>query len=583
MSIENGSILPLRPDESPVIAPGTGRFFYWVMGFGVLLGSVLLSAANLWWGDLNQDEGWYLYAARLVSQGILPYRDFAFTQGPVMPTVYSWVQPWLAQGGVAAGRGFTAILGLLAACATAALVGRLTPAPRRAAATLIAFTLIGLNVYQSYFFTVVKTYSLTALFLMSGFWLLSVALERRTAPAMLLAGAVMALAVATRSSAVVAPGISALILWGPGRRLWPAAGWLFALGAVLMGLLVFLPFFILDPEAFWFCVVKYHTARSAGGFFPALVYKAGFVSRLVQAYFVAFGFCAAALIWLGADRWLKGQGGESGRLASAAKPSPDSRAWPVRFGMDSIRALLCWMLWLSVAGVTALHASAPFPYDDYQVFVFPLFVAGLTLLLTQRVGERMLPWLTLTAVLLSAASAVSSPINQDWFIQGRDRIWWRMKDCPPLKKLQTTAAYLRTLAGPDELLLTQDPYLAVESGLVLPRGLEMGQFSYFPGLTDAQARHLHVFNRRGLERLLNTCPASVAALSGYAFAMRSPEVEPVPPADEAAFRAQVDRRYARVRQVPYFGQAATTLEIYQRRPQTNPSHHVNVDTKEKTP
>ena len=41
--------------------------------------ALALAAANLWLGDLNQDEGWYLYAARQLSKAN-SYRDFAFPQ-----------------------------------------------------------------------------------------------------------------------------------------------------------------------------------------------------------------------------------------------------------------------------------------------------------------------------------------------------------------------------------------------------------------------------------------------------------------------------------------------------------------------
>jgi hypothetical protein len=38
-------------------------------------------------GLFNQDEGWYLYAARQVDAGLMPVRDFVFYQGPVYPRV----------------------------------------------------------------------------------------------------------------------------------------------------------------------------------------------------------------------------------------------------------------------------------------------------------------------------------------------------------------------------------------------------------------------------------------------------------------------------------------------------------------
>ena len=42
---------------------------------------------------------------------------------------------------------------------------------------------------------------------------------------------------------------------------------------------------------------------------------------------------------------------------------------------------------------------------------------------------------------------------------------------------------------------------AVEAGMTVPRGLELGPFSYFPGFTDDQAHARHVVN----EALLREC------------------------------------------------------------------------------
>ena len=66
-----------------------------------LAAALVLGAANLILGELNQDEGWYLYAARLVSEGQILYRDFAFTQAPLLPLAYSLVQPLMEWGGLA--------------------------------------------------------------------------------------------------------------------------------------------------------------------------------------------------------------------------------------------------------------------------------------------------------------------------------------------------------------------------------------------------------------------------------------------------------------------------------------------------
>ena len=59
----------------------------------------ILAFAAVWLGGLNQDEGWYLYAAQLVGEGKMLYRDFFYTQGPAMPIIYApfaWV--WRGAG-----------------------------------------------------------------------------------------------------------------------------------------------------------------------------------------------------------------------------------------------------------------------------------------------------------------------------------------------------------------------------------------------------------------------------------------------------------------------------------------------------
>ena len=81
---------------------------------------------------------------------------------------------------------------------------------------------------------------------------------------------------------------------------------------------------------------------------PALVYKCGFISRLVQAYYLPVTLALLVLL----ARWLK---------PVAAGPGPRLSA----------------AIWVAVALVSLVHFSAPFPYDDYEVPLYPLFCAAL--------------------------------------------------------------------------------------------------------------------------------------------------------------------------------------------------------------
>ncbi|HIE11362.1 MAG TPA: hypothetical protein EYP62_07075, partial [Kiritimatiellae bacterium] len=200
------------------------RVIPWILLSSIVIWAVL-ATANILLGELNQDEGWYLYAARLTAEGHLPFRDYAFTQGPVFPLVYSLLDPIVRRHGVLGGRVCTALLGLASALVAAALARNLAGGGGRGSyAAALAFSLITVNVYQSYFTAVVKTYSLTALFLSAALLLLSV--RRFPFASAFAAGTLAVLAACTRSSAAVAAPIAFayLVSGADARRAYRAVG-----------------------------------------------------------------------------------------------------------------------------------------------------------------------------------------------------------------------------------------------------------------------------------------------------------------------------------------------------------------------
>ena len=513
----------------------------------IALVAIILCGANLYLGDLNQDEGWYLYAARSVSEGRLPYRDFAFTQAPLLPLVYSAL--WPQKYGVAGGRLVTALLGLGSAIAVAALAWRLAGKNRRWPAALLVLCFVSINSYQSYFTTIVKTYSLCAFCLAIGFLFLTWLNTRWGRLSVFIAGLFLALAAATRISVIIAlPVVFVGLLFA--RRFDKAVT--LAVGAGLVGVGIMLPLFLASPDSFIFALWSFHTARQPGSFLYSLVLKAGSLSRIIQAYYPAVAALTVLLV-------LKVWANKFGLPSLLRRGRTAARRW----GADeSIFVLPC--LWWTVGLVTIAHLAAPFPYDDYQTVVYPLFVAALVL--------ASLDWLpadnrgkmavVVVAFLVTTAAAVASPLNQDWLIRGRDRVWWRMKEKPDLRLLQDFGAYLKTITKPGDSILTQDAYLAVESGLSLPSGLELGPFCYYPDLGREEALRRRVVNKELLLELIAAARPSVAAVSGYTFTIASPAVSELPMAETAEFLKVLQRGYSLKKTVPFFGQGHTSLGIY---------------------
>jgi hypothetical protein len=500
--------------------------------------ALVLAAANFWFGNLNQDEGWYLYAALESARGQLPYRDFFFTQGPLLPLVYGWLSPLWSPWGVAGGRLLTVLFGLAGGALAALLAARVLPTGRKAAGAVVVWALTAGCTYHSYFTTLPKTYALAALLLLGGYLALT-AVSHAPQALPMLAGILLALAAGTRLSLGATLAVTTLWLFGQRRRMGRAWFW-FGAGGMLGLLAVYGPYLVLAPAQFCFAN-SFHTGRDTGG---GLLFVAGSVSRCVRGYLpLAMLTAVLAVAWLDARR-----------IRSAVREPVALPAGP--------------MLWLlSFLAVFGLHLASPYPYDDYQVPVMPLLAAAVTVWLFR--------WPALAAfspvrvvwalVVMAGVSAFASPINQDWFVIRQDRFWVVPKPQPDLVRLRQLGRWIRASTPPDKPLLTQDIYLAVESGRRVPPGFEMGPFGYFPNLDDALARNCRVLNRAALERALTATDAPLAAFSGYAMTIGAPTMRELPAAEQKALWRVVERRYDRIQIIPDFGQGHTPLELWRLR------------------
>jgi len=487
--------------------------------------AVLLASLNLVHGNLNQDEGWYLYAAKMVSEGARPYADFAFTQGPVLPYVYGMLYPVIDALGLAGGRLLTAWFGVLAGILAAATAARLTERNKGFAFAAVLLLVCG-NVYHSYFTTIVKTYGLCSFLLMGGFF--SLTFRRWYGP--MLAGVLIALAAGTRLSAGIVLPIAGIWLLSQRERRW---AWLwFGIGGGLTLLAVFAPFFVSAFEQTSFGLFGYHAGRDPGGMKALLVLKMGFISRFVQAYFVFTVLLLATICW-------------------------HPRQYERNAGMH--------LMWMCGIGISLVHFLAAFPYDDYQAIAYPVLVVALVVCLIPRMDEAWLAPVLSFLFLVSVAAAFSSPINQDLFVRGRDRIWWQFKEKSNLALLHEAAHIVRANSPEGSLLLTQDIYLAVEANRRVPAHMEMGPFCYYPEMSRERAEKLHLLNREMLLETLGSLEAPLAAFSGYGLSIESPSISAVDEVDTTLFRKQLERGYDRMESIPHFGQAHTPLDIYKRK------------------
>ena len=497
-----------------------------------VIAALILAACNVIMGPLNQDEGWYLLAGLNTASGMMPYRDYFYSQTPVLPYVYAFTSPLWAPLGVLGGRLFTAALGLLSACLCAGFAWRVSNQRTRGLAALCAWLLTACCPVYSYFTAIPKTYALAALLVCGAFFVLAGKKRWRFE----LCGILLALACGTRASLGILLAFVGFGLLLMRRRDGCKFAWLRfgAAGAITLAA-VFAPFMITESDGFAFSQ-SMHASRGDVGSMEWLMLRAGAASRLVQGYFMTFVLAAFALAY----------GGTRG-LPSLRRAHP--------------------AIWLALAGwiaAAAAHFLAPFPYDDYQTPIMPLAAAVVSAFFADAVEESRLRHTAGTAwtvLCLAVLFMGASPLAMNWVSVRQDRFWVVMKEKPDVMKLREVGKWLHERTGENDLILTQDAYVAVEARRRVPDGLEVGPFSLYPAISAEEAAAAKVHNVETLRRLIETTDAPYAVLSGYSFAISAPEMAKTDQTIIAELDAAIRRRYKTVEIIPDFGQQHTTLEI----------------------
>ena len=496
------------------------KYVYLILAIGAF---AVLGGASVWMGGLNQDEGWYLYAANLVADGKVLYRDFFYTQGPMLPIVYSaftWI--WKSFGMLGA-RVFTLSIGVFGVLLAAVLARRLAPEGRRGEAAVATLLLLGTNLYHVYYLTIPKTYALAALFVMSGFLFIDLAQEawNRARGGFMwafVAGLSLAFASGTRISLgaiLCVVGMFLLVAAVRGRERRVVAG--FVAGGLGGLALVYGPFLVLDgPRAGLIAAQAFHAARGGGE--HDITWIVGSLSRLVRWYLPVF-----VVLGIGIVR----------HKASTAAPALLSRTL--------LMALLSFLM------VFFVQMYAPFPYEDYQVPIMGL-LAVCAVVLFMCVSEKPLLLLVLG---MTWALSFGNPLLEKWSTNGQDRFWSIKKDKFELAQLRDVAKRIEALDPGGKELFTQDVYLAIETNRRVPKGFEMGPYAV---LSDAD-----------YERLVREANAPVAALSGYSFAVDMPIGRERPIEKQMKCWEILKEKYNLVENEAYFGQNSTPLLILKRK------------------
>jgi len=461
----------------------TARWLPLSLGLLVVFGTyAILAGFYMQRGPMNSDEGFYAMAARCVMEGRLPYRDFAYTQMPLLPYLNGLAMS-VTGFGLAAQRGINMLWGAVGLLTLAVALRRHLEAWEPA---LLAGFAVSVSPWFAFFTAYGKSYAAAG------------ALCAGCIATLLWGGSVIRRAVVFAILGTLASGcrlhlalpvaVMALLLamQAPNRRSrWTVLG---ICGAV--PLLVFVPFILAAPAAFAFFNWKYHLASS---------FDRDWYQRLVEWWAVApgawvllgAGLCGAATLWA---RRLWAELGLllAGMLAVAATMIPKSAYGENAVPLAGLAA---------AAGVIALWRGEEMGRCAFRhvFWLLPLLVFLQPLPSTGQGGPA-------GASLRHYAFAVLTGRWQGWSAPERTAT-----------DVEAIGRFLRLHVAKDREVLTPITIVAVEAGRRVTPGTEMGMFSAMGPGREEEAAKLHLTTLALLtERVQARIPGAIVRIRGNA-------------------------------------------------------------------
>ena len=445
----------------------------WIL---LVAGIHLVSACwHVLFGGQNIDEGFYALAARSVWQGDLPYRDFGYTQMPLLPYINGLVMQ-LTGFGLFEQRAINALWGALTLLLAARWLAR-----RTSPAWALGFALLlSLSTQWMYFIQLGKTYAFTGLMVASALWVFTEwPAGWRKASLLALLGTL-----GTGCRLPAAPFFAVLWLFalaepGPAGRHWLRA----ILSSLPWPLLLLLPFYLADFEAARFWTLDLQRIAVAARAWP-------------RSWFNVLNLAPA--LWLGL----------SVSLILMAKAAP-------RISRNEVALIVATLF------VLAANLLPDGAYLEYAVPFLPMLALVVAVGLWRTAAPLRPVWhaaIPVGLLLLNAGINLGllwpamSPARRgslSAFLPAEAPDYNPALPASLARARQAVRNYLpadRPFVGPHLIL-------AVEAGRSVPRTLRMGAFTATADYPAAQARRLNLATFPELDAYFNDPTVPLLALT----------------------------------------------------------------------
>jgi hypothetical protein len=463
------------------------------------------------------DEGFFALAARSVTYGLKPYRDFLFIQMPLLAYAYG---AWFSIFGVSITSG-RALSVFMTACAIACVM---MSCHRRAGLwpAVLAGLLWSTSIYTAWDLSLIKTQSLCNVLIAAALFAIPTHdTSRRLARAALAMG-LMSLAFFTRLTLVIPLVLLWLYLAWEFRRQF--AGYLLVLAANILLIALAFAFFWADGNMWFGIYVTHHD------FYGAAPWTWGRLGWTLK-YSLGNQFVIATLLLLAGVRF--------------CTMLTDRARWP-----ELLFPAYCLA---SYVAVTLAHWSQVQSYPTHQTVLTSFAVVFIALLLAPAVNVIAERYRVSGLAALVCFVTMCSPFSECGIaplVDGEKKPDW----------LKQAATILRRHAEPGAELLTFNLELAIDGKYSVFPGCELGEWSYFAGLPEEVAEKRRVLNARRLYTAIREAKTPIVTITDRDFgimAAGNPEAA-------KTLKSLLDDHYYNVGIVKKYGQFAQDLYIFKR-------------------
>jgi len=430
-----------------------------IIPFILLLPYFIYGFISVYNGRPGGDEGIYMLSAVNVLSGKLPYRDFLSTQMPFLPYFYGMAMSIFGKGLINA-RWISFSLGLMA------VVFVMLTCQRRGGfwAAAIAGSLLTLN--KSFIFDMcsVRTQALTVFLTAVSIFFISD--NEYKDKGVFLSIFMMNLAVLTRLSML--PVLSFLWLFTFFTHRPDVQKYLIAAGINVLLLSGVFVFFNQGGNLLYDVYFFHDYSGMPWAFKPFAYFMIGFLRNQFCIL-----LCSVGAVFL--------------------------------FMRKRKNVAYLYFLSASYIATTLVHVVRPLSYPAYQTSNIIFIVVFIGIVLGRWVSAFLNPYRKGLFVAVYLTVAFLSMSYQEYVIR------WNGNGAPP--RMYQAVKFIRSIARPGDRIITCHHEIAVESNLTVLSGYEMAEFSYSPGMSDAQAQKLNMVYPKRIRQDIEEQNADIICLS----------------------------------------------------------------------